>query len=203
MEEVVVNAVFHKSYELSNPVEIQIFPDRISVLSFPGPLPPVDNKMLQQRRVISRDYRNRRIGEFLKELQLTEGRGTGFPLIHQALERNDSPKLQVETNEEQTYFLMTIQARKLPEQKPPLKPAQKTAQKTAQKGVLNEINAETKDQIITLLKAHPEYTKKDLMNILKKADGTVKEHLSKLKHKGVLKRVGGRKFGHWEVKETK
>jgi len=28
---------------------------------------------------VSRRYRNRRIGEFLKELNLTEGRSTGIP----------------------------------------------------------------------------------------------------------------------------
>ena len=83
---------------------------------------------------------------------------------------------------------MTIQARKLPEQNPPLKPAQKTAQKTAQKGVLNEINAETKDQIITLLKAHPEYTKKDLMNILKKADGHSQRAFIKIKTKRCIEK---------------
>ena len=30
-------------------------------------------------RFLSRRYRNRRGGEFLKELEMTEGRGTGIP----------------------------------------------------------------------------------------------------------------------------
>src|SRR5690606_617689 len=41
VEEVVANAFYHRSYEQDSPVEINCFPDRIEVLSFPGPLPPV------------------------------------------------------------------------------------------------------------------------------------------------------------------
>ena len=43
------------------------------------------------------------------------------------------------------------------------------------------------------------YTKSDLMNILSKADGTIKEHLDNLKKEGKLKRVGSNKSGVWQV----
>lgn len=108
IEEAIVNAVYHKSYERENPVEIQILPDKIEILSFPGPLPPVDNKMLKKERVVAREYRNRKIGGFLKELKLTEGRGTGIPIIHSELGKNGSPPPVLETDEERSYFLCTI-----------------------------------------------------------------------------------------------
>ena len=108
IEEALVNAVYHKSYERENPVEIQILPDKIEILSFPGPLPPVDNKMLKKERVVAREYRNRKIGGFLKELKLTEGRGTGIPVIYSELEKNGSPPPELETDEERSYFLCTI-----------------------------------------------------------------------------------------------
>ena len=81
LEEALANAVYHRSYEHRSPIEVSVFPDRIEVLSFPGPVPPITNADLQQPRVASRDYRNRRIGDFLKGLHLTEGRCTGFPTI--------------------------------------------------------------------------------------------------------------------------
>ena len=108
IEEALVNAVYHKSYERENPVEIQILSDRIEILSFPGPLPPVDNKMLKKERVVAREYRNRKIGGFLKELKLTEGRGTGIPIIWSELEKNGSPPPILETNEDREYFLCII-----------------------------------------------------------------------------------------------
>lgn len=66
-----------------------------------------------QRRIVAREYRNRRIGDFLKELQLTEGRATGFPAIYDAMEANGSPKPIFETDDESTYFLTIIPAHPL------------------------------------------------------------------------------------------
>lgn len=108
IEEVLANAVYHRSYELRNSIEVNVRLDKIEVLSFPGPLPPVDNEMLQNERIIARDYRNRRIGDFLKELQLTEGRSTGFPKIYKAMKQNGSPEPTFETDEQRTYFLATL-----------------------------------------------------------------------------------------------
>ena len=56
----------------------------------------------------SRRYRNLRLGEFLKELDLTEGKATGIPTIQEELEANGSPQAAIETDEERTYFLIDI-----------------------------------------------------------------------------------------------
>lgn len=108
IEEAVVNAVYHKSYERENPVEIQIHKDKIEILSFPGPMPPINQAMLKKQRVLARDYRNRKIGGFLKELKLTEGRGTGLPIIHSSMEENGSPPPVFETDENNAYFLCIL-----------------------------------------------------------------------------------------------
>ena len=102
------NAVYHKSYELGSPIEIQVFPDKITVLSYPGPMPPVDRKVLKnEQHIFAREYRNRRIGDFLKELHLTEGRGTGFPIIYKAMANNGSPAPVFETDDK-THTLVTL-----------------------------------------------------------------------------------------------
>jgi len=108
IEEAVVNAVYHKSYERENPVEIQIHKDKIEILSFPGPMPPINQAMLKKQRVVAREYRNRKIGGFLKELKLTEGRGTGLPIIHRTLEENGSPPPVFETDKNNAYFLCIL-----------------------------------------------------------------------------------------------
>ncbi|MEI6140399.1 MAG: ATP-binding protein [Mariniphaga sp.] len=108
IEEAICNAVYHKSYPEEKPIEIQVLPDRIEILSYPGPLPPIKNADLQQRRVIARDYRNRRIGDFLKELQLTEGKATGIPVIRDAMAKNGNPEPLFYTDEENVLFLVTL-----------------------------------------------------------------------------------------------
>ena len=64
IEEAVVHAVYHKSCERENPVEIQIHKDKIEILSFPVPMPPINQAMLKKQRVVARDYRNRKIEGF-------------------------------------------------------------------------------------------------------------------------------------------
>lgn len=108
VEELVANAFYHRSYELQNPIEINCFPDRIEVLSFPGPLPPVTRANLTQKRVVNRNYRNRRLGDFLKELKLTEGRATGFPTIYNSMEQNGSQPPVFETDDDFNYFLAIL-----------------------------------------------------------------------------------------------
>lgn len=58
--------------------------------------------------VVARRYRNRRIGEFLKELRLTEGRGTGVPTIFKAMQENGSPPPRFDTDEERSYFTVVL-----------------------------------------------------------------------------------------------
>jgi len=50
-----------------------------------------------------------------------------------------------------------------------------------------------------LLKENPRCTKNNLMQILNKADGTIKEHLTNLKKEGIIKRIGSTKNGYWKV----
>jgi ATP-dependent DNA helicase RecG len=110
IEEALSNAVYHKSYELDSPIEIQVWPDKIEILSYPAAMPPVNQQeMSTKRRIIARQYRNRRIGDFLKELHLTEGRATGFPTIYDAMEKNGSPA-PVFDSDDSTYVLVTIPA---------------------------------------------------------------------------------------------
>jgi ATP-dependent DNA helicase RecG len=108
IEEVLVNAVYHRSYELPEPIEVRINPDCIEVLSYPGPDASIRPAALNTGKVVARRYRNRRIGEFLKELRLTEGRSTGIPTIRRALAENGSPPARFSTDEGRTYFLVEI-----------------------------------------------------------------------------------------------
>ena len=112
LEEALCNAVYHRSYEIREPIEIKILPDKISISSFPGPDRSISDKDLIDLRFISRRYRNRRLGEFLKELHLTEGRGTGIPNIIRSLADNGSEPAKIYTDENRTYFVIEFQIHK-------------------------------------------------------------------------------------------
>ncbi len=48
------------------------------------------------------------MGDFLKELELTEGRATGIPVILEALRHNGSPEADFETDPERTWFQVKL-----------------------------------------------------------------------------------------------
>ena len=66
--------------------------------------------MLKQESITARVYRNSQVGDFLKELHLTEGRATGFTRIHSSMHNNESPKPIFTTDPDRTFFLTTLKA---------------------------------------------------------------------------------------------
>lgn len=109
LEEAVVNACYHRDYREREPIEITIEPDKISVLSHGGPDRSIPMDVIKRAQALRcRKYRNRRLGEFLKELGLTEGRATGIPTIQKKLRDNGSAPATIETNEDRSFFLIDI-----------------------------------------------------------------------------------------------
>jgi ATP-dependent DNA helicase RecG len=109
LEEALVNAYYHRRYDEYQPVEVNVLPDRIEIISYGGAERSIKLADLNSGKMIfTRRYRNPRLGDFLKELGLTEGRGTGLPTIHDELKRNGSPDAIIDADEEHTYFMITI-----------------------------------------------------------------------------------------------
>lgn len=148
---------------------------------------------LKNYRVSNRRYRNRRIGDFLKELHLTEGRNTGFKKILNALEINGSPKPEFETDDERSYFITRLFVHEafLKEES---KKGQKGAKKEPKKG------AERKQAIIEILKENPVTTQAMLMDLLDLSRKQVQKAIKELQEEGVLVRDGSNRNGYWIVK---
>lgn len=108
LEEAVVNALYHRNYQEREPVEIVIEPDKITIISYNGPDRSIKLNDLRNGVIRARRYRNRKLGDFLKELDLTEGRATGIPTIKKVLKANGSPEPVFDTDEDRTYFLIEI-----------------------------------------------------------------------------------------------
>lgn len=120
LEEAIVNSLYHRSYENPTPNEIRIYrsfkksptrtddPRRIEILSYPGPLPPIDEQALIDLKITARNYRNIKLGDWLKNLRLAEKYATGIPTIVASLSENGSPSPILTTDESRSYFLVTI-----------------------------------------------------------------------------------------------
>lgn len=111
-EEAVVNALYHRDYMEREPVEITIEPTHIDILSYAGPDRSISIEAIREaRKLKARRYKNRRLGDFLKELDLTEGRATGIPTIQKHLKINGNKPATIDTDENRSYFLITIPCR--------------------------------------------------------------------------------------------
>lgn len=110
LREALVNAVYHRSYEgVQEPTKVYLYPDRMEIISYPGPVPGIELKHLHGSAPLPPvPARNRRIGELLKELRLAEGRGTGIPKVRRTMEQNGSPPPSFDFDEARSYFRVTL-----------------------------------------------------------------------------------------------
>ena len=108
IEEILANAVYHRSYQVNEPITVRVTPESIEITSFPGFDRSISNEAIKNYDIRARIYRNRRIGDFLKELKLIEGRNTGFPNAFKALEENGSAYPRFEMNESREYLSVIL-----------------------------------------------------------------------------------------------
>lgn len=112
IEEILSNSVYHRSYQINEPITVRITPYNIEITSFPGFDRSISDKNIADYSIRARIYRNRRIGDFLKELRLIEGRNTGFPNAIKALKENGSDLFTFEMDDNRTYLSVTIPVHK-------------------------------------------------------------------------------------------
>ena len=200
VEEALSNAVYHRGYDEREPIEVRVEKDRMEIVSFPGPDRSVTMEGLKNYRVSNRRYRNRRIGDFLKELHLTEGRNTGFKKIIDALETNGSPKPEFETDEDRSYFITRLFVHEgfydLSNEE--AKRSQKGAEKEP-KG--SRKGTERKQAILAILTENSTITQVQLMNALHLTRKQVQKDMKELQEEGRLIREGTNRSGYWIVKD--
>ncbi|MBR1527554.1 MAG: putative DNA binding domain-containing protein [Prevotella sp.] len=197
LEEAVVNSLYHRDWTIQEPVEITIEPERISILSFSGPNHTIPMEAVRIGKSLrSRRYRNRRLGEFLKELDLTEGRATGIPTIQEELRENGSPQATIETDEERTYFLIDIPCH--PDFVVDKVILNRDGVKGGVKGGVKELS-EIQEIIISEIQKFPSITTSELAQKINVKFRTLQRYISQLQSLGVLTREGGRKEGRWVI----
>jgi ATP-dependent DNA helicase RecG len=208
LEESITNSLYHRDYREWEPVVITVEPKGITIQNVGGPdrsIPTAD--ISRGELLISKRYRNRRLGEYLKELELTEGRSTGIPTIQNVLKANGSPRAIVVTDEERTFFRITI---------PCHEAAGNIIADIASKDKQNPIDG-TKDApkeltdrqkvIIEMIVADPFLSAKAISEKISEKTSekigvtarTIENDLAQLKKLGILTREGGRKEGKWII----
>lgn len=128
-------------------------------------------------------------GDFLKELDLTEGRSTGISKILKVIKENGSPRPEFETDDDRSYFLIRLSVH---DDAVVVETPVKTLVKTPVK---------TPDRILHVLSENPRMTLAEVAEVIGKSVSAVERASSQLVKTGHLKYIGPQKGGHWVVKE--
>lgn len=143
----------------------------------------------------SRRYRNRRLGDFLKELELTEGRSTGVPTIQEKLTDNGSPRATFETTEERLAFLIHIPVH-------PLCNNQLVVNDDEQHIGSEKSSDRPQDMfqvILDAIRKDAKVTADEIAMHLGVSSRAVQKRFRVLRENGVIRRVGPDKGGSWEI----
>jgi ATP-dependent DNA helicase RecG len=188
LREAVVNALMHRDYSITGTqVSVEVYDDRVEILN-PGGLP----KGLSVRDLGKVSIRrNELIADLFFRLHKVERIGMGIQKMKEAMV---AVGLREPTFEADAFFRATFQ--RLPEfaMKEDTTGREETAQKTIQKTAQKTIQ-----KIIALIQAKPEITRRELAAEIGITESGIKYHLKKMQDKGLLRRVGPDKGGHWEV----
>ena len=197
VEEALANAVYHRSYEQCAPVEVTITPTQLEISSLPGMDRSITDADLKKFTIRSRFYRNRRIGEFLKELDLAEGRNTGIGKIVRAMRENGSPDPQFYNPETRSFMTVILPIHEAFKDAT-IEKKSETVVKTVVESVEKSVE-KSMEKIIRHLSENPFATQNELAVVTGLSVRGVEKNLKILKASGRLRRIGPDKGGHWEV----
>jgi ATP-dependent DNA helicase RecG len=193
LEEAIANAIYHRDYQVREPVEVRIYPDSICILNYGGPDRSIKSDAFKVGPVKPRRYRNRRLGDFLKELDLTEGKATGIPRIKKSLKENGSPEPFFDFDEDRTFFEVDFY----------IHPAFKEEQSKVVPQNNESLNlGQRAIQILEIIKSNPSVTAFEIAEKIEISKRATEKHLSKLKSVGILDRIGSDKNGLWIIRSS-
>ena len=211
LEESVTNSLYHRDYREWEPVVITVEPDSITIQNVGGPDRSISAADISRCEIlVSKRYRNRRLGEYLKELDMTEGRSTGIPTIQNVLENNGSPRATVVTDEDRTFFRITIPcheaagniiadiAHKDASVKVSRRGARKSGlQSTPESGLQSTLESTLK--IIEQIQNNPQITMTEIANVTGYSRSWVAKTIKRLQEQNIIKHIGSNKNGYWKI----
>lgn len=205
LEEAVVNAFYHRDYMSHEPVHIEIEPDCINIISFPGPDRSISMETIKKgERFTTRIYRNRRLGEFLKELELAEGHSTGIPTIQDELAVNGSPKATFYTDVDRRAMRVQIPIHpdfiKIGADKHTVK-KENVIENVIDKNYRGKVKVRM-IAVLRLIESDNAITTEELSRTLNVTTRTIARDLDHLKKSGVLERDGTDVSGKWKMRDV-
>lgn len=192
-EELLVNALVHRDYLVSASIRLFIFDNRIEIIS-PGHLP--NNLTVEKIRAGNSNIRNPILVSYVaKGLLPYHGLGSG---IKRALDK--WPAIDFVDDHDGCLFTATVHRKPVEELELADKGALKVREVIQRAPIKASLSA-LQVQLLEFIRSNPAVSYDELAEMIQKDRTTIMRNLGKLKDAGILRRVGSKKTGHWEVIE--
>lgn len=190
LREAVINAIIHNDYSTELVPKFELFTDRLEITSAGS----VHAGKEQEDFFAGYSMpRNKTLMRVFRDMDMVEYLGSGMPRILKAYPRE---AYTFSSHFIRTTFPISAQALEL-EQEVTGKLPERTTRKNYQK----ELPERTEDAILFILSQNPTITMAELAASLALSTDGIKYHLDNLRKGNRIIRVGGRKFGQWQVLE--
>lgn len=200
VRELIANAVAHRSYLKPGNIQVAIFDDRLEVTS-PGML--LNTVSIEKMKEGYSKLRNPAIASAFAYMKIIEKWGTGIPRIlrecvdyglpePQLIDFDGDFRVNMYRKQKKESTLETTQTIENPTQSlrsPTQSPIQSADFQFTEKD----------KEILKVIQQNPELTQREIALELGWTVDRVKYYLNKMKKMQVIKRVGSRHKGHWEI----
>ena len=187
--EAIVNSLCHRDYNNPKGNEIAVFKDRIEIYNpgqFPEEFSPLDFIKGEERSIL----RNPLIAHTLYLSKEIERWGSGIRRIYDECEKQN---VKVEFKKLKSGFVVVFSRIERVGEEVVRNGGQISGQKW-----WSELTEKQK-MMLERIKEKPTVSRKELSIEMKINESAVQKHLENLKKKGLLRRIGADRGGHWEV----
>ena len=201
LRETILNAIVHRDYGVDTDITISIFAERIVIWNFGALLPPLSVEMLKKEHPSRR--RNSLIAEAFFRAGHIEAWGRGTLTVIGELKRVglEAPLYR----EHASGLEVSILGRQI-DSAPRMLPKVPTGgdggtgtENGTENGTETDCLSELQEKILFAIKGKKAITYEDLSKRLAKGRTTIYRHIREMVDKGVIRRVGPARGGHWEV----
>ncbi len=202
IREALVNSFCHRDYIAPESNKIAIFKNRIEIWNpgdFPEGFTPMDFIKKEEQSIL----RNPLIADVLYRSKEIEKWGSGLKKIYNLCKENN---IKVDFKILKAGFMIIFYRQGWKDernvsvrstQKTPRKHTEEVPEKVTVK--VPEKVTVNQENIIKQIRNNPAITGRELSELIKISERKIKENISKLKKKGLVRRIGPDKGGYWEV----
>jgi len=194
LREAVANAIIHRDYGMrGTSLMVEVYDDRVEIVN-PGGLPAgLERKDFGKISV----RRNERIADLFFRMDKVELAGTGLRRMREAMSAAELPPPRIR----QTTFFNISFKRPTFDSKLAFVAKQEPAEKVTDRVTEKVTDRVTENQSLILkgMKENKQITSKTLAESVGISERKIKGNIKLLKNKGLLKRIGPDRGGHWEV----